>query len=100
MSRADEIRARVQRSKERQQDHKDDAPARPTAPRVRTKMVRRTVDLEPSRHADLDAWCAETARELGTARVTGQSVLRALVARLLTDETLARKIRKDLSEDQ
>jgi hypothetical protein len=37
--------------------------------------------------------------ELGAARVTGQDVLRALVARLLTDETLARTIRSDLADD-
>lgn len=31
------------------------------------------------------------------ARVTGQDVIRALVARLLVDQTLARRIRADLS---
>lgn len=100
MSRADEIRARVQRSKAALQDQTEESPRPATGHRVRTKMVRRTVDLDPSRHADLDAWCAETARQLGAARITGQAVLRALVARLLTDETLARKIRQDLARDQ
>lgn len=63
----------------------------------RTKPVRRSVDLSPSYHARLTDWCAETADEIGTARVTGQAVIRALVARLLMDERLARRIRADLS---
>lgn len=61
----------------------------------RTKPVRRSVDLSPSYHARLTEWCAETADEIG-ARVTGQAVIRALVARLLMDEHLARRIRADL----
>jgi hypothetical protein len=32
--------------------------------------------------------------------VTGQDVLRVLVARLLADETLVRKVRQDLVDDQ
>lgn len=66
----------------------------------RTTPVRRTVDLPPAHHEQLTVWCAETARQIGQARVTSQAVLRALVARVLTDETLARKIRADLSEGQ
>ncbi|MGH3787608.1 MAG: hypothetical protein ACRDRG_13900 [Pseudonocardiaceae bacterium] len=65
----------------------------------RTKPVRRSVDLSPTYHTQLTQWCAETADLIGTARVTGQDVIRALVARLLMDETLARKIRADLSID-
>lgn len=65
----------------------------------RTKPVRRSVDLSPTYHIKLTQWCAETADAIGTARVTGQDVIRALVARLLMDETLARKIRADLSID-
>jgi hypothetical protein len=65
----------------------------------RTKPVRRSVDLSPTYHIRLTQWCAETADTIGTARVTGQDVIRALVARLLMDETLARKIRADLSID-
>lgn len=61
----------------------------------RTKPVRRSVDLSPNYHARLTEWCAETADEIG-ARVTGQAVIRALVARLLMDENLARRIRADL----
>ncbi|MGH3972242.1 MAG: hypothetical protein ACRDS9_02795 [Pseudonocardiaceae bacterium] len=66
---------------------------------VRTKPVRRSVDLSPAYHVKLTQWCAETADLIGATRVTGQDVIRALVARLLMDETLARKIRADLSID-
>jgi hypothetical protein len=65
----------------------------------RTKPVRRSVDLSPTYHLKLTQWCAETADIIGTARVTGQDVIRALVARLLMDESLARRIRADLSMD-
>lgn len=75
----------------------DDPRARP-APTARVKPVRHTVDLAPARHRALDVWRAETAAELGVVRVTSQRVLAVLVARLLTDETLARKIRADLAE--
>lgn len=65
----------------------------------RTKPVRRSVDLSPTYHAQLTQWCAEAAEIIGTPRVTGQDVIRALVARLLMDESLARRIRDDLSMD-
>lgn len=65
----------------------------------RTKPVRRSVDLSPAYHAKLTQWCVETADIIGTARVTGQDVIRALVARLLMDESLSRRIRDDLSMD-
>jgi hypothetical protein len=65
----------------------------------RTKPVRRSVDLSPAYHARLTQWCAEAAEIIGTSRVTGQDVIRALVARLLMDESLARRIRDDLSMD-
>ncbi|MGB8996598.1 MAG: hypothetical protein WCC65_15000 [Pseudonocardiaceae bacterium] len=65
----------------------------------RTKPVRRSVDLSPTYHIELTQWCVETADIIGTPRVTGQDVIRALVARLLMDESLARKIRADLSID-
>jgi hypothetical protein len=52
---------------------------------------------EPSRQAR--EWCNEAAVQIGSARVTGQDVFRALVARLVTDETLAHKIRADLADD-
>jgi hypothetical protein len=64
--------------------------------KLAAKPVRATVDLSPSQHARLKAWCGETAVELGQARVTTQDVLRALVDRLLRDEALAAAIRDDL----
>jgi hypothetical protein len=52
------------------------------------------VDLSPVEHRQLAVWCAETAAELGRARVTGQDVLRALVVELLSDDALASRIRE------
>jgi len=96
-TRAEQIRAKAQAIRAQQEPHAE--PKRST-PKPRAKPVRRTVDLPASHHDQLSAWCNETARQLGKARVTGQDVLRTLVARLLTDETMARRIRQDLAEDQ
>lgn len=71
----------------------------PTAAPVLAKPIRSTVDLPPARHRSLKAWSAETATEIGRARVTTQEVINALVHLLLTDETLARKVRNDLRQD-
>lgn len=79
-----------------QQPRPADQPGRAAEP-VRTKPVRRSVDLSPTYHVRLTQWCRETAEEIGTTRVTGQDVIRALVARLLADQNLARRIRADLS---
>jgi hypothetical protein len=77
----------------------EDRPPDVSAPRTeRTRKVRKTVDLAPARHHALKTWLDETAIELGRATVTSQDVLDALVGRLLTDETLARKIRVDLAD--
>lgn len=100
MSRADELRERA--AKIAQRHSATDTEATTPTPRGAApplhRPVRRTVDLSPARHDKLDEWQRETARELGRARITGQDVLNALVARLLTDETLARKIRADLRD--
>lgn len=103
MSRAEQIRAQEARRQERREAAADPEQSRAAsatrAPAVRAKPVRKTVDLPPARYAALSAWCSETAVQIGAARVTGQQVLNALVARLLTDETLARKIRTDIADD-
>lgn len=108
-SKAEQIKQRGQQTRAQQEQQREAAEqpgdeAQPAPPRqrstVRVKPVRRTVDLSPVRHAELDAWCSETARELGVARITGQAVISTLVGRLLTDETLARKVRQDLREDR
>lgn len=102
INRADQpARIRQVPRQQRPADHPDEQRRAADQPAVRavsgrTKPVRRSVDLSPSYHAGLTDWCAETADEIG-ARVTGQAVIRALVARLLMDEHLARRIRADLS---
>lgn len=95
MNRAEEIRAKAARQKAREQAAPEDLPA-PAAPTLRAKPIRSTVDLPSGRHASLKAWCGETAQQLGKARITTQDVFNVLAHRLLTDETLARKIREDL----
>lgn len=100
INRADQpARIRPVPRQQRPADHPDERRAADSppgcAPSTRTKSVRRSVDLSPSYHAKLTDWCAETADEIG-ARVTGQAVIRALVARLLMDERLAQRIRADL----
>ena len=59
-------------------------------------MVRQTVDLTVDRHNDLAAWRTEARQELEMVRLTNQDVLRELVALLLTDETVARRLRARL----
>lgn len=66
---------------------------------VRVKPVRKSIDLPGKDAAALSAWEAETARELGRARVTSAEVVRVLVSRLLTDEQLARQVRQDLTDN-
>jgi len=97
MTAAEKIRAKAARAKQHQEQAEPES-SRPVssaaAPHV--KPIRSTVDLLPVKHASFKAWCGETAVMIGRARVTTQDVIRALVDRLLTDETLARKIRDDL----
>lgn len=106
MSKTDEIRAKAEKhsAAEAQAYADTDGKAKQGKPKQQKQpggpTVRRTVDLPTHHHRKLDQWCSETAEELGRTRVTGQDVLRTLVAELLRDETTARKVRKALSEDQ
>jgi hypothetical protein len=50
-------------------------------------------------HRQFVRWCANTAEELGLARVTGQDVLTVLVRTLLTDDMLADQVKVQLSDD-
>lgn len=94
MSKADELRAKNKRVRAAQQQ--DNPPARTTSS-VRSTPVRATVDLPPATHAQLKRWLADAAVETGQASVSSQSVLRALIDRLLTDEGLTESIRQDIS---
>jgi hypothetical protein len=96
---AGEDRAATMRSKADRVAGERDAPPDSALRKLAAKPVRATVDLSPSQHARLKAWCAETAVGFGQARVTTQDVLRALVERLLGDEALAASIRDDLGRD-
>ena len=88
---ADGLRATAQRFREAGEGP---AKASGAAPTVRTRRVRRTVDLSPVDHRRLSQWCEEAADELGLARVTSQDVFVALVAELLADEALGVAIRR------
>jgi hypothetical protein len=96
-SRADDLRAKVARQHEISPAPEPDTAA---TRQPRSKPVRRTVDLPAAHHTALNNWCTDAAEQLGQARVTGQEVLRALVARLLSDDDLANAIRHDLSVHQ
>lgn len=91
MSKADEIRASARRVRER---HEDGASATTvtTAPAVRTKPVRHTVDLSPDEHRRLNEVCSQAADQLGWLRLSNQKILSALVAQLVTDPELQRQV--------
>jgi hypothetical protein len=92
MSRRDEqLRATARRFSDAHEASHVQAPA--VAPTVRTRRVRRTVDLSPVDHRRLSQWCEDAAEELGLARVTSQDVFVALVTELFADESLSVAIR-------
>lgn len=111
MSKADDLRGKLSKSTTKPRtrpresvstDQRDtEMPPEPhevlvPAPQPRAKPVRITVDLPPSRHDDMKRWNLEAARELGRSRITAQDLVNTLVHRVLSDETLSRKIRDDL----
>lgn len=62
------------------------------------KPVRQTVDISPARHVALAQWRMETAVQLGRTRLSAQEVLSSLIGVLLTDETVARRLRVFLED--
>lgn len=73
------------------------------APRqVRTDPVRSTVDLPPVHHDRLaqlaDEWSVELGLPIGKRGVTRKDVLEELVALVLTDEAMARRLFARLRE--
>lgn len=62
-------------------------------PEAASPRVRQTVDLTQARHVALAQWRMQTTVELGRTRLSTQDVLSALVGVLVTDETVARKVR-------
>ena len=74
-------------------------PQKARAPRVRATRVRSTVDLPPARHAALKAWCADSAVQLGQARITTQQTIDALVHLMLTDEAMSRRVRAVIADE-
>ena len=83
--RAQAAAARLGRGTDRA-EHSEERTARP----VRT--VRRTVDLSAQHHRDLNRLCADAAVERGWARVNSQDMLATLVAELLRDAVLQRRV--------
>lgn len=80
-----------------------DGVAPPTRARhVRTDPVRSTVDLPPVHHDQLaglaDEWSVELGLPIGKRGVTRKDVLEEMVALLLTDETVARRLLARLRE--
>lgn len=89
MTTGDSIRANAAKVRRRREQESavTETRAEPT-PAVRTRRVRRTVDLTVNRHRELGHWCDEQADQLGLTRVTSQDVLSALVDELLDNEAV------------
>jgi len=102
MTRESDLAAKADRLRARQAAPSDtetsEAP-RAAAP-VRVRPVRLTVDVSPADHAALNRWCLDAAAELGTARVAGQEIVRALLARALTDPAMRTLVVADIAEQR
>lgn len=73
------------------------APQPPASPDAKR---RQTVDLTESDHIKFARWRMETAVALGRTRLTTQDTLAALVQVLLDDETVARRVRARIADQQ
>ncbi len=97
MSRAEELTAKANRLRERQNVPAAEIVSSAVATEIRTSVataivrvrpVRLTVDVPPADHAALNRWCLDAAAELGLARVHGQEIVRALLHRALRNPEL------------
>lgn len=88
MSAGDSIRANAAKVRRRREQESTVTETRTEPTPVRTRRVRRTVDLTVNRHRELGRWCDEQADQLGLTRVTSQDVLSALVDELLESEAV------------
>lgn len=95
MSTAEQLRARTGRIQARDRPAAVAQPAPDPAPQ-RTKPVRQTFDLSPDQHRDLAAWRLETAVQLGRTGLSHQDLMTAVVAVLLAEESVARRVRAHL----
>lgn len=100
MSRSDELRQRALAIRARDQQAAEPEPvATPPRPRPgKPRTVRQTVDLTPDQHNALAAWRLDAAMALDRGRLSTQEVLATLVAVLLDDETVARRVRARLDQ--
>lgn len=67
-----------------------------SAPAVRTKPIKTTVDLQPVEHRQFRRWCEETADELGLPAVASSEVVRVMIQLVQEDPALAARVRAEL----
>lgn len=96
MSTAEDLRRRAASIQARDRPATTPAAAA-AAPAALPAAVRQTVDITGEQHQALNAWKLETALALGRSRpLTTQDALAAMVAVLLDDESVARRVRARL----
>ena len=109
MTRADDLAAKAARLRARQAPTGQAPTPDPAAtsvpqyvsssvPPVRSRPVRLTVDVSPADHAALLRLTVEAAAQLGLTRVHGQEIVRALIARMLTDADLQARVLADVAQ--
>jgi hypothetical protein len=110
MSRAEDIKAKAARLKEKQATTPPASTSVPTEistsvhtdvsglrPVVRSKPVRLTVDISPADHAALGQLTLTAATTIGAARIPGQDIMRALLRHYLADPDLQQTILTDIA---